>query len=66
MEKIQLIRSTEVQNLTEEEYAAAMRAVEELREVKKIKTEILQMSSEDAIKASSAGAGHGDPFFVVR
>jgi len=66
MEKIQLARSTEVQDLTEEEYAVAKKAVTELREAKKLHTELHKMTAEDAVKATSAGAGHGDPFFVVK
>lgn len=65
MEKIQLTRSTESEDLTEEEYLVAQKAVRELREAKKLHTELHQMSSEDAQKATASGRVHGDPFIVI-
>jgi hypothetical protein len=64
-EKITLSRSTESEELTEEEYAEAKNAVKALRARKAAETEAHRMSPEDAAKAKGAGKVHGDPFVVI-
>jgi hypothetical protein len=65
VEKIQIIKANNVEELTPEEYSIAIEAVNAFREDKAKQIETHQMSPEDAEKAKGSGKVHGDPFVVI-
>jgi hypothetical protein len=65
VEKIQIIKANNVEELTTEEYSIAIEAVNAFREDKAKQIETHQMSPEDAENAKGSGKVHGDPFVVI-
>jgi len=57
--------SEKIADLTDEEADVAISAVNDYRNAQKIKTELHQMSEEDAEKAKGKGSLLGDPFLVI-